>query len=178
MIKRITEIIPAQSLILLLMCVAGILVFIFLFIIPAQKTAAELDKNIEEKQAQIDRQQILKPVFERMLVKATAKSPTRLPMVEKTKLAHGDMKKISEQIQTLIQRNNLQIKEITPDVSSLKERSGYLPIRLAVTGEFFNFRKFLLDLGSIPSMVHIQEIAIRSIEESREMKVKIWLAQE
>ena len=175
--KRITEIIPAQSLILLLLCAAGILVFIFLFILPAQKTAAELDKNIEEKQGQIDRQQILKPVFERMLVKATAKSPTRLPMVEKAKLSPGDMKKISTQIQSLIKRNNLQLKEITPDVNSSKERPGYLLIRLAVTGDFFNFRKFLLDLGSIPSMVHVQEITIRSIEESREMKVKIWLAQ-
>ena len=178
MIKRITEIIPAQSLILLFICVAGILLFIFLFILPAQKTAAELDNNIEEKQSQIDRQQILKPVFERMLVKATTKNPTRLPIVEKVKLARGDMKKISEQIQTLIQGNDLQIKEITPDVGSIKEHPGYLPIRLAVTGEFFNFRKFLLDLSSIPSIVHIQEITIRSIEESREMKVKIWLAQE
>ena len=160
------------------MCTAGILVFIFLFILPAQKTSAELDKKIEEKQAQIDRQKILKPVFERMLVKATAKSPTRLPMVEKAKLARGDMKKISTQIQTLIQRNNLQLKEIAPDVNSSKERSGYLIIRLVVTGEFFNFRKFLLDLGSIPAMVHLQQITIRSIEESREMRVKIWLAQE
>jgi Tfp pilus assembly protein PilO len=178
MIKRITEIVPAQSLILLLMCGAGMLVFIFLFILPAQKTSAELDKKIEEKRSQIDRQKILKPVFERMLVKATAKSPTRLPMVAKAKLTRGDMKKISTQIQSLIQRNNLRLKEITPDVNSSKERSGYLLIRLAVTGDFFNFRKFLLDLGSIPAMVHMQEITIRSIEESREMKVKIWLAQE
>lgn len=178
MIKRITEIFTPQSLILILMCVAGMLVFIFLFILPAQKTAAELDKKLEEKQSQIDRQKILKPVFERMLVKATAKSPTRLPTVEKAKLARGDMKKISTQIQTLIQRNNLMLKEISPDVNSSGERSGYLLIRLVVTGDFFNFRKFLLDLGSIPSMVHIQEIAIRSIEESRELKVKIWLAQE
>ena len=178
MIKRITEIIPAQSLILFSLCGAGMLVFIFLFILPAQKTSAELDKKIEEKQGQIDRQKILKPVFERMLVKATAKSPTRLPMVEKAKLARGDMKRISAQIQSLIQRNNLQLKEITPDVNLSKERTGYLIIRLAVTGDFFNFRKFLLDLGSIPAMVHVQQVTIRSIEESREMRVKIWLAQE
>lgn len=178
MIKRITDIFPAQSLILILMCVVGMLVFIFLFILPTQRTSAELDKRIEEKQGQIDRQQILKPVFERMLVKATTKSPTRLPMVEKAKLSRGDMKKISTQIQSLIQRNNLQLKEITPDVNSSKERPGYLLIRLAVTGDFFNFRKFLLDLASIPAMVHMQQVTIRSIEESREMKVKIWLAQE
>ena len=83
MAKRITDIFPAQSLVLIFLCIAGILVFIFLFILPTQKTSAELDKKIEEKQNQIDRQKILKPVFERMLVKATAKSPTRLPMVER-----------------------------------------------------------------------------------------------
>ena len=88
------------------------------------------------------------------------------------------MKKISAQIQSLIQRNNLQLKEITPDVNSSKERPGYLLIHLAMTGDFFNFRNFLLDLGSIPAMVHMQQVTIRSIEESREMKVKIWLAQE
>ncbi len=178
MIKQITKIFPAQSLIFFLICGAGILVFIFFIILPSQNTAAELDKNIEELEDRIEEQRILTPVFHNLLAKAKAKNPTRLPMTDRTKLARGDMKKISTQIQTLIQRNNLLLKEITPDVNSLRERSGFLLIRLGVTGDFFNFRKFLIDLASIPSMVHIQEIDIRSIEESREMKVKIWLAQE
>ena len=119
MAKRITDIFPAQSLIIIFMCIAGVLVFIFLFILPTQKTSAELDKKIEEKQNQIDRQKILKPVFERMLVKATAKSPTRLPMVEKAKLSRGDMKKISDQIQSLMLRALSEKKKAGISISEL-----------------------------------------------------------
>jgi hypothetical protein len=35
-----------------------------------------------------------------------------------------------------------------------------------------------VDLGNIPSFERIEEIQIRAIENSREFKLKIWLAQQ
>ena len=101
-----------------------------------------------------------------------------MPITQKAKLARGDMNKIFDQIKAIARVYNLELQEITPDVNSLKETSGYLLIRLVVTGDFFSFREFLIDLGAIPSMVHMEEMRIRSIEESREIRLKVWLAQE
>ena len=178
MINKISKIFPTQSLIFFLICSAGILVFIFLIILPSQNTAADLDKNIEELKARIDEQRILTPVFHSLLARAKGKNPTELPLTQKTKSARGEVKNISSQIKKIAQGCGLHLAEITPDVNSLKQSSGYLSMNIIVTGDFFNFRKFLIELGSIPSLESIQEIKIRPIEESREIKLKIWLAQE
>jgi len=46
-----------------------------------------------------------------------------------------------------------------------------------LTGAFMDFRDFLVDLGTVPSLEVIEEIQIRAIEGSREFKIKIWMAQ-
>ena len=178
MLTKITEFIPASSLIILFTCLGGIALFVFLLILPRQDMAAALDESIGELEKKIGEQRTLTPVFHNILAKAKIKEKPELPITQKTKLARRDMIKIFDQIKAIARMYNLKLQEITPDVNSLKETSGYLLIRLVVTGNFFNFREFLIDLGAIPSMVHIEEMQIRSIEESREIKLKIWLAQE
>ena len=93
-------------------------------------------------------------------------------------MARGDMTKVFDQIKAIAKGYNLKLEEITPDVNSLKGGSGYLLIQLVVTGDFFKLREFLVDLGAIPSLAHIEEMRIKAIEEAREIKLRIWLAQE
>ena len=178
MLKKITEIFPVQSIVIFLVCCCGIVAFIFLLILPRQDLAAELDDNIAELEKRIGEQRTLTPVFYSLLDQAKKKEQTKLPITKKAKFARGDMNKVFNQIQATAKGYNLKLEEITPDVSSLKETSGYLLVRLTVTGDFFKFREFFIELGAIPSMVHIQEIKIRSIEEAREIKLKFWLAKE
>ena len=178
MLNKITEIIPAQSLVILFTCIAGILLFVFMLILPRQDFAAELDGSIGDLEKKIGEQRTLTPVFHNILAMAKNKEKPKLPITQKAKLARGDMVKIFDQIKAIARVYNLTLEEITPDVNSLKETSGYLLISLVVTGDFFNFREFLIDLGTIPSMVHVEEMRIRSIEESREIRLRIWLAQE
>ncbi len=176
--SKITEFIPAQSLIILFTCVGGILLFAFLLIIPRQNLASELDQSIVELENKIGEQRTLTPVFYNILSMAKKKEQPDLPITEKAKLARGEMAQIFDQIKGIARVHNLKLEEITPDVNALKDTSGYLLIRLSVTGDFFSFREFLIELGTIPSMVHVEELKIRAIEESREIKLKIWLAQE
>jgi hypothetical protein len=72
----------------------------------------------------------------------------------------------------------LKLEEITTDDSSLMPESGYLFMRLRLSGDFFKIREFLIDLGAIPSLEHIEEINIRSTKASKELRLKIWLAKE
>jgi hypothetical protein len=176
--NRVTEIFPAQSLIFILLCGAGIVVFIFFIILPSQKTAAELDTIIAELEALIGEQRTLTPVFYSLLNKAKAEDETKLPVTQRAKLARGDMSKVFDQIKGIARGYNLKLEEITPDVNSLQGGSGFLLIHLAVRGDFFKFREFLIDLGAIPSLAHIEEMRIMAIEDSREIRLKIWLAQE
>ena len=175
--KNFLSILPTQSLIYFLICGAGILVFIFMIIIPSQNASSELDKDIQKLSDQIEEQRILKPVFDSLLKRAKKKSPTELPSTKKVKLARGDISKVSEELQEIARRHGLQLKDIKTDVNALMSNTGYLMMRLDLAGNFMQFRDFLVDLGTIPPLEQIEEIQIRATKANREFKLKIWMAQ-
>ena len=175
--KNFLSILPTQSLIYFLICGAGILVFIFMIIIPTQNASTELDKDIKKLGEQIEEQRLLKPVFDSLLKRAKKKNPTELPSTQKVKLARGDISKISEDLREIARGHGLQLKDVKTDVNALMSNTGFLMMRLELAGNFMRFRDFLVDLGTIPSLEQIEEIQIKAIKASREFKLKIWLAQ-
>jgi len=168
----------AQSLVILVICAVGILAFFLLIILPSKKTSADLDQEIETLTVRIEEQRILTPVFHSLLRRAKMEGPSKLPSPEKSKLTHADMNAISSVFQDFAGRHNLKLEEITTDDSSLVQESGYLLMRLRLSGDFFKIRKFLIDIGAIPSLEHIEEINIKSTKTSKELRLKIWLAKE
>ena len=168
----------AQSFVILVICAVGILAFFVLIILPSKTTSADLDRDIESLTVRIEEQRILTPVFHSLLKRAKIPGPSGLPSPQKSKLTHVDMNAISKVFQDFAGRRNLKLEEITTDDSSLMQESGYLLMWLRLSGDFFKIREFLIDLGSIPSLEHIEEINIRSTKTSKELRLKIWLAKE
>ena len=125
----------AQSFVILVICAVGILAFFLLIILPSQKTSAELDQEIEKLTVRIEEQRILTPVFHSLLQRAKMKGPSELPSPEKSKLTHGDMNAISTVFQDFAGRHNLKLEDITTDDSSLIQESGYLLMRLRLSGD-------------------------------------------
>ena len=175
--KKILSFLPTQSLILFLLCGAGIIAFVIVIILPTQNTSAQLDKDILKISDRIEEQRILKPVFESLLKRAKKKNPTELPTTEKAKLDRADISKLSEDLQEMAFRHGLKVQDMNTDVAGLIGKGRHLRMRLNLTGAFLDFRGFLVDLGTIPSLEVIEEIQIRAIEGSRQFKIKMWLAQ-
>ena len=168
----------AQSVMILIVCVVGILAFLLLIILPSEKSANELDQEIAKLNARIEEQRILTPVFHSLLERSKVAPPSDLPVPERTKLTHGDINTISNVFQDIAARHNLKLEDIKTDVSSMVQDTGYLSMQLRLNGNFYKFREFLVDLGSIPSLEYIEEINIRPLKTSRELEIKLWLAQE
>jgi DNA-binding CsgD family transcriptional regulator len=168
----------AQSLLIFLICAVGIAAFLLLIVLPSQKTSAEMDQEIDILQARIEEQRILTPVFHSLLKRAKTAPPSALPSPKKTKLTHRDMNTISKVFQDIAVRHNLNLEEVKTDVSSMMQDSGYLMMRLRLSGNFYKFREFLVDLESVPSLEHIEEINIRPVKTDRELEIKLWLGQE
>jgi hypothetical protein len=175
--KKILSLLPTQSLIYILTCGGGVIVFIFLIIIPNQNTSTELDQEIEKLNDRIEQQRILRPVFDTLLDRAKREKSTELPTVKKVKLNRADINKVSEIIQDMAGRHDLKVQDVRTDANEIMNNTGYMLMRVQVTGDFIKFREFLMDLGTISSLELIEEINIRAIEGSREYKLKIWLAQ-
>ena len=168
----------AQSLMIFAVCAVGILAFILLIILPSERAADELDQEVKTLNTRIEEQRILTPVFHSLLKRTKMAPPSDLPVPEKTKLTHGDVNTISNVFQDIAARHNLTLEDVKTDVSSMVGDTGYLSMQLRLNGDFYKFREFLIDLGSIPSLEHIEEINIRPLKKSRELEIKLWLAQE
>ena len=175
--KKILSILPTQSLIYFLVCGAGIIVFIFLIIIPNQNTSAELVRDIEKINDRIEQQRILRPVFDSLVARAKKENPTELPATKKVKLARGDINKVSKLLQEMARRHGLKIEDIRTDVNEMMNNTGYMLMRIHATGDFMKFREFLVDLAAVPALEQIEEIKIRAIEGNRQYNLRIWLAQ-
>ncbi len=175
--KKLLSILPTQSLIYILICGVGVLLFVFFIIIPTQKTVADLDKEYKKISDRIEEQRILKPVFDSLLKQAKKKNPTDLPSAKRVALNRRDISKVSESLQEMAFRHGLKIQDLNTDVPDLTGKSGFLQISINLTGAFMDFRDFLLDLGTIPALETIEEIQIRAIEGGREFKLKLWMAQ-
>jgi len=175
--KKILSILPTQSLIYCFICGAGIIAFIFLIIIPSQKTSAELDRDIEKINDRIEEQRILRPVFDNLLKRAKKEDPTDLPATQELKLARGDINEITDLLREIARRHDLEMKDIRADVTALMEKSGNMLMRIDLTGDFMQFRDFLMDLSTIYLLEQIEEIKISAIEGTREFNLRIRMAQ-
>lgn len=176
--EKLSAYLPTQSLIYFLICCAGVIVFVLMIILPAQKSTAELDSEIANLKTRIEEQRILSPVFKNFFKQVKEDNQGDLPNQVKKKLSRDDISKLTLRLQQIVRENNLQIEELAPDVNSLTGNSGFLSVSISAKGEFMDFRNFLVELGTIPSMELVETINVRAIEGLRHINVRIWLAQE
>jgi len=58
----------------------------------------------------------------------------------------------------------------------LTEKPPYLLQHAVVRGEFADFRNLLIELGKVPYLEKIEEISVRQLPDTMELKAEIWLA--
>jgi hypothetical protein len=169
---------PARSIVFFLMFLCVPLFYFLLIIYPQHISLAEADLDIKKLKVRIEEQKMLYPIFQNLLKKVRVKDTEALPFPKKTKLMRNETVKISSIFQEIAQKSNLVLKEITPDVDALISGAGYLKLNLTVKGKFLDLRNFMLQLGELPYLEHIGRIQIRSVQDSKEISFKFFLAQE
>ena len=156
----------------------GVILFLLLAILPAHKETAALDFEIDNVSTKIEEQKILTPVYESLMKKAQLNPPEGLNFVPKEKLKTEDTRKVATRFNEMARNSRLTLVEFTPAVETLINRSGYLMIDIELRGEFINLHPFLLELCQLPYLEQIEEIKIRSVRDTKEMKIRLWLASE
>jgi hypothetical protein len=174
------SILSSRNVILLLVCGGGILAFILLAILPNHRSLAKLDREIRKISARIAEQEVLSPIFNDLLRKARLPEPAGLPFPKKAKLGPDETDKIALIFQEIARNSNLRLESVVPDVDSIIDGSGYLMVNLTIRGRFFDFRRFLIQLGELPYLEDLGQIKIDAIQGSDELeyRLKIWLTKE
>jgi hypothetical protein len=169
---------PTQTLSYIIILGGGVVLFLLLAILPAHKESAALDFEIDNVSTKIKEQKILTPVYESLLKKAQMKPPEELKFVPKEKLKPGETRKVAAKFEALAKDSQLTLVEFTPALETLINRSGFLMVDIELRGEFINLHPFLLQICQLPYLEQIEEIKIRSVRDTKEMKIRMWLASE
>ena len=167
---------PPKSITYLLLCGGALLAFILLAIYPYHKALGGMDTEIHEITAKIDEQKILYPVFKELLKRSQIKEPSSLTLPEKEILSRADTDRILSIFREIAERSNLEVKSVQPDVDGLIDNSEHLMVDVAMTGDFFDFRNFFLQLGELPYLKHIERFQIKTEGDVREINLRIWLS--
>lgn len=175
---KLGSLLPAQSLILLILCGAGLLVFLLFIILPGKRLSAELDRDIDGLKSRIEEQKILSPVFKSLFEKSKSSAAQGPTASARTKLKRGDIAGVPKRLQDLAVAHRLRVREIIPEVNTLTDASGHFLLRLNAVGQFNDLRGFLTDVGALPFFESIEEIDVRAVEGGQEFGLKIWLARE
>ena len=178
-IGKLGSIMPTQSLVFLALGAAAILAFIFLIILPGQRLAADLDREIAGLTTRIEEQRVLTPIFTTLLAKAKAPAALVLPTPTRAKLARAEIGTALKHLQELAASHKMTVRELTPDVNTLTDASARFLVQLLANGQFMELRGFLMDIGSLPYFDGIEEIEIKAVEgNTKDIGLKISLTRE
>lgn len=169
---------PTQSLVLLILCGAGILVFLLFIILPGERLSAELDRDIDGLKSRIEEQKILTPVFKSLFEKSKSSAAQGPIASARTRLSRAEIAGVPKRLQDLAAAHRLRVREVIPEVNTLTDASGRFLLRLTAVGQFNDLRGFLIELGSLSFFESIEEIDIQAVEGGEEFGLKIWLARE
>jgi Tfp pilus assembly protein PilO len=166
---------PRQSLIYIVVGVIVILMLIFLGIMPLKSALADLDKRTAEVQYRIEEQKILAP-FYKSLMERGKEDVKLLPMPQKTSLPQAQISTIPGFIGDAARKSGLSLVSASPKIAGLTGSARTLPVHVTLRGNFFNLRNFLINMGAVPYIQHIEEISIQETPGAREFILKILVA--
>ncbi|MGE5255661.1 MAG: hypothetical protein ACM3KE_03265 [Hyphomicrobiales bacterium] len=175
---KLATYLPTQSLVLLILCGAGILVFLVFIILPGKRLSAELDRDIDRLKSRIEEQKILSPVFKNLFEKSKSSASQGPTASTRAKLTRAEIAGVPKRLQDLAASHGLRVREIIPEVNTLTDASGRFLLRLSAVGQFVDLRGFMIAVGSLPFFDSIEEIDVRAVEGGEEFGLKIWLARE
>jgi hypothetical protein len=174
--KRMGFSIPRQSVFYIIMCLTGVLIFILGGILPAAKKLTEQERAIVAKKYALEEQTILVPFFKSLKIDSQKKDAELLPMPPRTKLSQERLGSLPIAITSAAKVSGMKLVSAAPHLSAMTGDSQFIPVNIVLRGGVIDFRKFLIQLGAIPYIHHVEEITIQEKADTREFTMKVWAA--
>ena len=149
--------IPRNSIIYIILCLTGIAIFIFGGIVPAGLKMGKLVTQTAEIKFRVEEQRIL-------------------PLPAKGKLALAMIDTLPMALRTTADMSGISLLSAIPNLNDLTGDAQFLSVNAVLKGDFVYFRKFLINLGGVPYVQHIEEISISQKPDTKEFILKIWVA--
>lgn len=175
--KKININVNKKNSILYLVIYGGIiLIVILLGILPYYLKISNQVKENDKLKYQIKEQKELGPVYQTLIKANESKGELSLPHPEKIALPRMDTRKFQTDFQNAAKRSGLKVVSFTPDINTSASTSISFLHNIVLKGELADFRRMLIELGSITYLDRIEEINIQQNTSSMEFKMRVWIA--
>ena len=164
------------SLGLLLIYIVVILCVGIFGILPAYQKLAALDQEISELDLRLVEQTTLLPFYAELKADIEGQDQGILKFPAKTRLKHDKIPQIPAIFAAMATKTNLNLLSAIPRAKSLEGGYRYLMVNMTSTGDLAAFRRFLIELGGMASLHHIEFIQVERSVGNKRFKVKLWLA--
>lgn len=176
MAEKITATIPRQSLIYILVCLAGLVIFILAGILPNIWTMEELGKQTADARFRLEEKRTLNPIQKSLQERSMKKESDLLPLPAKGKLARTEINTLPITFGALAKTSGMSMTSAILNINAMTGDASSLSVNVLLRGDFINFRKFLIRLGGNPSVQRIEEITVQQKADHKEFRLKIWVA--
>lgn len=159
-----------------------LVVFALLLIVPQIQKKSALEKDILRVQEDIKVQEVYYDPYHLLKARYEAKVLDELSLPAEGALGSDDIPQATAEIascignSTSVTQGALHVNEIVPDPVSLQESGQQVLVNLDFFGDFFAFRSFLLQLGSLPYVKHVQEITMHEGKDGVLFNMKLRLS--
>ncbi|MBP7342845.1 MAG: hypothetical protein PHG54_05530 [Smithellaceae bacterium] len=176
MIKKLGGSLPSNTISYMLICGGIIVLVVLLVLLPFYRYNSSKAAEVDRLQSAIDEQKGLGKVHQ-MLAGAAGKNDVHtLPNPAASRLPRQDVEKFQDAFRAEAGKAGLMTMTLMPDVKSIAPGSPHLLYNAALKGEFAGMRKMLTGLGAMPYIEQIEEIDIRQLGDSMELKMKMRIA--
>ena len=170
--------VQSSNLTYFIICLLGIAAFFFVGIFPNFSALRDMDDEIAQLHDKVKTQEMLFPVYQKLVQEITTQVPTTLPLPEKQKISHNDLAGINEMFDRLARENHVVFNRAVPDVSNYLNDTGYLAMNVDFTGDFFDLRNLLMSICQMPYLETIDEMRIETRKQTKHIEFKIKINQE
>jgi hypothetical protein len=143
--------------------------YALLFVYPCYRSFSRTRQDIFEQTAKLEGLKILYPVYAKAKILERISFDHQLPFPERKEIHRNELVTLSKKISDIAQRNQMTLSGSDFDINALKNESRMVSLAVKLTGEFFDFRRFLIDIIAFEFFDSIQTLSVRTNQE--QMKI-------
>jgi hypothetical protein len=154
-------------------CFAAIVLLIALLVYPKGQRLKAQHKKITELETALKEQRAMLPFYDDLNRKVNRKIPGAISCPPLETLSRKNTKQIVAVCKKIARQNHLKLTSVVPNIDD----SDTMQVDVVFQGDFFHFRALLLALGRLPYLKRIDHFTVHSIENGREIQLKLGIAR-
>jgi Tfp pilus assembly protein PilO len=173
---KITDKIPAQSISYIVLCAAGLLILFLGGVVPAYRTINNLNNEISVLGRRAEERKALTSLFVSLQKQREQKEPETLPLPARTNLPPDKLDTLHPVFRKAAAKSGLSLVSTVPELGALAGNTQYIPVTVVLRGNTGALRKFIIEIGALPYIDHIEKMEIQAGPKDKEFKLNIQIA--